>query len=82
MKKILGFAMVILMSAVFGLAEEKTWTGKISDSDCGRSHKSAIEHAGQKLTDHDCVIACVEKGGKYVFVTGGKVSKIEMAKAS
>jgi hypothetical protein len=76
MRKILGFATVILMSAVFSLAAEKTWTGKISDSDCGRSHKSAIEHAGKTLTDHDCVIACVEKGGKYVFVTGGKIYNI------
>jgi len=76
MRKILGLATVILMSAVFSLAAEKTWTGKISDSDCGRSHKSAIEHAGKTLTDHDCVIACVEKGGKYVFVAGGKIYNI------
>src|SRR5437870_13683935 len=77
MKKVLGFAMVLLMSAVFSLAAEKTWSGKISDSDCGRSHKSAIEHAGKKMSDHDCVIACVkDHGGKYVFVSGGKIYNI------
>ena len=77
MKKALGFAMVVLMSAAFSLAAEKTWSGKISDSDCGRSHKSAIEHAGKKMSDHDCVVACVkDHGGKYVFVAGTKIYKI------
>ena len=77
MKKVLGFVMVLLMSTVFSLAAEKTWPGKISDSDCGRSHKSAIEHAGKKMSDHDCVIACVkDHGAKYVFVSGSKIYKI------
>jgi hypothetical protein len=78
MKKILGFATVVLMCAAFSLAAEQTWSGKISDSDCGRSHKSAIEHGGKKMSDHDCVIACVkDHGAKYVFVSGGKIYKIE-----
>lgn len=77
MKKILGLTTVILMSASLALAAEKTWTGKISDSKCGRSHKSAIEHAGQKLSDADCVKACVKGGGKYVFVSGGKIYNID-----
>ena len=77
MRKILGIAMVALMGAGFALAEEKTWPGKISDSMCGRSHKSAMEHAGKKMDDHDCVLACVEKGAKYVFVSGGKIYNIE-----
>jgi len=78
MKKALGFTMIaLLVGAASMLAEEKTWSGKISDSMCGRSHKSAIEHAGKKLSDTDCVNACVEKGAKYVFVAGGKVYNIE-----
>ena len=77
MRKVVGIAMVALMSAGFILAEEKTWKGKISDSMCGRSHKSAMEHAGQKMSDADCVNACIEKGGKYVFVAGSKVYNIE-----
>lgn len=77
MRKILGFATVLMMSAAFSLAAEKTMSGKISDSDCGRSHKSAIEHAGKKMTDHDCVLACVkEHNAKYVFVSGGKIYNI------
>jgi hypothetical protein len=78
MRKILGLAMVLLMSAAFSVAAEKTMSGKISDSMCGRSHKSAIEHSGKKMTDHDCVIACVkEHNAKYVFVSGSKVYNIE-----
>jgi hypothetical protein len=78
MRKALGFTMIALfVSAASMLAAEKTWKGKISDSMCGRSHKSAIEHAGKKLSDTDCVNACIEKGAKYVFVEGGKVYNIE-----
>ena len=77
MKRALCFAIGILFSAAFAFAAEQTWTGKISDSDCGRSHKSAIEHSGKKMSDHDCVIACVkDHGGKYVFVSGGKIYNI------
>ena len=54
----------------------QTWTGKISDSDCGAKHKSADEHGGKAMSDHDCAVACVKNGGKYVFVTGGKVYPI------
>jgi hypothetical protein len=54
----------------------QTWTGKISDSDCGAKHKSAAEHGGKAMSDHDCAVACVKGGGKYVFVTGGKVYPI------
>ncbi len=54
----------------------ETWTGKISDSDCGAKHKSAAEHGGKAMSDHDCAVACVKGGGKYVFVTNGKVYPI------
>jgi hypothetical protein len=78
MRKILGLATVLTMSAALSFAAEKTWTGKISDSDCGRSHKSAIEHSGKKISDHDCANACVkEHNAKYVFVSGGKVYNID-----
>ena len=78
MKRILGFGMAALfLTAGLALAAEKTLTGKISDSMCGASHKSMMEHAGSKMTDHDCVLACVEKGSKFVFVSGGKTYNIE-----
>jgi hypothetical protein len=77
MKRLTVFIMGTLFCASFALATEGTWSGKISDSMCGRSHKSAIEHSGKKLSDHDCVIACVKDGGKYVFVADGKIYNIE-----
>ena len=73
---------VILYSTVFALltafslsAAEQTWTGKISDSMCGASH-TKMEHAGKKLNDRECTQACIKEGGKYVFVTRGKVHEI------
>ena len=68
MRKVLAFATLILMTSVFSLAMEKTWTGKISNSDC--------KSMGKKMAAHDRVIDCVEKGSKYVFVTGGKTYSI------
>ena len=77
MRKPFGLAMAMLFATTLAFAADQTWTGTISDSDCGRSHKSAIEHAGKKLTDHDCVVACVkDHGAKYVFVSGSKVYNI------
>ena len=61
-------------------AADKTWTGKISDSMCGASHEKMIAgHAGggaAKMTDRECTQACIKAGGKYVFVTNGKVYNI------
>jgi hypothetical protein len=62
----------LLLFAGTGFAAQ-TWTGKISDSDCGAKHKSAAEHGGKAMSDHDCAVACVKGGAKYVFVTGGNV---------
>jgi hypothetical protein len=53
-----------------------TWTGQISDSMCGAHHKTMAEH-GKKLSAHDCTEACVKNGGKYVFVSKGKVYSID-----
>ena len=40
-------------------AEEKTLTGKISDSLCGMSHAEMAAKQGSKISDRDCVIACL-----------------------
>lgn len=71
----LGIATAVLFSTP-GLAAEQTWTGKISDSNCGASHKAAIEHGGKKMSDAECTKACVKGGAKYVFVHKGKVIPI------
>jgi hypothetical protein len=56
-------------------ADEKTLTGKISDSLCGMSHKEMAEKQGSKISDRDCVIACLnystENSPKLVFVAKG-----------
>jgi hypothetical protein len=52
-------------------------TGKIGDSMCGATHKTMAEHGASKMTDQECTLACVKKGGKYVFISGGKIYQIE-----
>jgi hypothetical protein len=77
LRTILCFCVLLGLSAAAANAADQTWTGKISDSMCGASHKSAIEHSGKKMSDHDCTIGCVkEHGAKYVFVHNGKVLNI------
>lgn len=77
MRTILSSFVLLGFSFVAMFAAEQTWTGKISDSMCGASHKSAAEHGGKKMSDRDCTLACVkEHQAKYVFVHHGKVLNI------
>jgi hypothetical protein len=63
---------VLAAAACYGA----TWSGVISDSACGATHaKMMAEHKDLK-TDGDCTLACVKAGGKFVFVSDGKVYKI------
>ena len=62
-------------------ADSKTMIGTISDSLCGMSHKEMAAKQGSKITDRDCVIACLnystENSPKLVFVEkGGKIYQI------
>jgi hypothetical protein len=66
---------VFVALASFASAADKTWTGQISDSMCGASH-SHMTAVHPAMTDRDCTLACVKGGGKYVFVSDGKVYKI------
>ena len=77
MKTLLRFATIALFSASAAFAADQKWVGTISDSNCGASHKSAIEHSGKTMSDADCTAACVKGGAKYVFVHEGKVYNIE-----
>ena len=77
MRTILSFFVLLGFSAMATFAADQTLTGKISDSMCGASHKSATEHGGKKMSDRDCTLACVkEHQAKYVFVHNGKVLNI------
>ena len=77
MRKLLILAFIAVFGIAIAPAEDKTWSGKISDSKCGASHKAAVEHSKSKMSDHDCAVACVKGGGKYVFVSKGKVYQID-----
>ena len=61
-----------IASSCFGA----TWTGTISDSDCGLSHVKMMAGDKKLKTDRDCTLACIKGGSKYVFVSEGKVYKI------
>lgn len=72
------FTAVIALSLLSGtgVAAEQTWTGQISDSLCKAKHEEAAEGQG-KMADHDCTVACVKGGSKYVLVgSDGKVYDI------
>ena len=75
--KIIFFGLVLALRVMTAAAAEHTWTGKISDSTCGASHQKGAEHGAKAMSDHDCTLACVKNGGKFVFVRSGKVYKIE-----
>jgi len=61
----------------FAGAATMTMNGTISDSNCGASHAKMIAgHPGAKMTERDCTLACVKAGGKYVFVSEGKVYNV------
>ena len=76
--------MALLPFSVMGAT--KTWTGKISDSMCGVTHTMVSEHqekgeiskaaSNKAEKERECTLACVKAGGKYVFVSQGKVFEI------
>jgi len=74
-------AAACLGAATIASADNRTMSGTISDSLCGMSHKDMAAKQGSKITDRDCVIACLnystENSPKLVFVEkGGKVYQI------
>lgn len=73
--RILCGTSLVIGVATLASSADKTWNGQISDSMCGVSHaKMTSAHKG--MTDRDCVQACIKSGGKYVFVSEGKVFNI------
>lgn len=48
----------------------KTWTGVVSDSNCGLKHSTPSDEAAM------CVKKCVGAGAQYVLVSGGKVYQL------
>lgn len=71
------FGMFVAMAMVASVASAATMEGTISDSMCGATHAKMMEmHKGMKMTDRDCTLACVKNGGKFVFVSNGKVYNV------
>lgn len=74
MKRILAVGLLIAsVGAGRLLAAEQTWTGTISDSQCGVIHEGEIN-------EHDCTLRCIQIGFEYVLVTDAKVLKISNQK--
>jgi hypothetical protein len=71
MKKFLTM-LTLLFSVVLYAADKGTWTGYISDANCGAKENQA-EHAA-------CAKKCVKGGAAPVFVVGDKVYKISNPK--
>lgn len=69
------FLFLLSFSLATAFAAEQTWTGQISDEMCGADH-SAMAHDGKKVSAHDCTLACVKNGSKFVLVSEGKVYPI------
>jgi hypothetical protein len=71
-KNLVIVSVMSLCIATTALAEERTWTGTISDKMCGADHTKM----GGKLSERDCTLACAKGGAPYVFVSEGKVYQL------
>ena len=65
--KVMGFLLILSGFSLTAVADE--WTGYISDSKCGAK--------GAKDEHGECAAKCVKGGASPVFVTDGKVYKID-----
>jgi hypothetical protein len=86
MKLLFASLALVSMLGVTGLSAEQTWTGVISDSNCGAVHRADVEHGG-RITARECIIGresdpnipgCVSAryGRQFVFVVGETVFKV------
>jgi hypothetical protein len=73
MNRILRVAIFTTLASFPTWAAQQTLTGQISDSMCGANH-AAMGDMGKN--PKECTAACVKSGGKYVFVSNGKVYAI------
>lgn len=70
-----SLAAAAVLGAYPALAAD-SWKGQISDGMCNARHADG-EHGTKKMTDQQCVEACVKGGARYVFIgDGDKVYKI------
>jgi hypothetical protein len=69
-KKIFATSLLFLSFSASAFAAD-TWKGTISDSMCAAKHEKATKE------DMECAQKCVKGGSPAVFVSDGKVYKIE-----
>ena len=70
MKKSIGFLLLaVALVNVSPAHSQQAWTGVLSDSRCGASHRD-ITSAGT-LTDRQCIFECIKALAKYVLVDAG-----------
>jgi hypothetical protein len=74
MKRLTFLAIFVFGTSAF--AADQTVTGVITDSMCKMNH-AMMQKGANKMSDHDCTIACVKSGQKYVLTSGDKVYQIE-----
>jgi hypothetical protein len=55
---------------------EQTWTGHISDSECGATHHRLTPNSRHKLSARECTLACVHDGAEFVFVSLGVIYRV------
>ncbi|MGH9430317.1 MAG: DUF5818 domain-containing protein [Terriglobia bacterium] len=69
-RKLLMLGVGILLSGCMAFAAT-TYSGVVSDSNCGVKHSHASKAAAE------CVAKCVKGGAQYVLVDHGKVYKLD-----
>src|ERR1700681_3598168 len=72
MKPTIWLTVIATLLAPGAWPAEQTWSGTISQSMCGVSHKGMAT----KMTDRECTQLCASKGAQYVLVSDGKVYKL------
>lgn len=75
MKKIFAYSMMMALCSQLTFAAQQTIKGSISDAMCGSDH-AMMQKGATKMSEKECVAACIKSGQKYVLVSEGKVYQI------
>jgi hypothetical protein len=70
------FAAVLAAGLPLAFAADQSITGVISDSMCNSNH-AMMQNGAKRMSDHDCTVACVKAGQKYVLISNRKVYQIK-----
>ena len=70
-KRIAMLGLMLLVFCCLSWAQNKSFTGTVSDEHCGAKHAKASAAA------ETCVEKCVSGGSKYVLVSHGKVYQVD-----